>query len=136
MLVRKIFLFSFLLFSIFQKGELLAQEDNSKLMEDTKTDFLIVVGGGAAGGILGLSTLSFVDKPSRHTRNVLVGAALGIVAGVAVVVYNRANETSQSVYESSSSFNTNERSLWHEREFFSHVSKDQDLSLTLASIKF
>jgi hypothetical protein len=60
---------------------------------DSKNDLLVVVSGGLAGAVLGLSTLSFVDQPRLHTRNILVGASFGIIIGVIYVAMNQANRS-------------------------------------------
>jgi len=70
---------------------------------------LIVAGAGAAGAILGLSTLSFVERPSNHLRNVWTGAALGIIAGVIFVAYNGAQKGSEGLVSE-----TEHRKLWHD----------------------
>jgi uncharacterized membrane protein YebE (DUF533 family) len=98
--------------------------DVEAFVEDTKTDLLIVISGGLAGAILGLSTLSFVEEPKRHTRNIIVGASLGIIAGVAYVAFNQANKSQEMFYggeeanlESSKNFDTFARNDWHHDEF-------------------
>ena len=45
---------------------------------------------GAFGAVLGLSTLSFTSQPSKHMKNILIGGALGIIAGVVYVAYDAA----------------------------------------------
>jgi hypothetical protein len=94
-------------------------EDLDGLVADTKSDILVVVGGGLAGAVLGLSTLSFVDEPKDHTRNILVGASIGIIAGVAVVAFSQASKSRDLIYgseegtEASLEFNTRDRKEWH-----------------------
>ena len=93
------------------------------LVEDTKSDLLIVVGGGLAGAVLGLSTLSFVEEPKDHTRNIIVGASIGIIAGVAYVAFSQANKSREAIYgtpeeeayynRDSKSFDTTRRISWH-----------------------
>lgn len=98
-----------------------------ELVNKSKSDLLIVAGGGLAGAILGLSTLSFVDEPKKHTKNILTGASIGIIAGVIFVGYTQATETKESVYSSinSKDFDTSSRDSWHNEE----LSKfDSDLS--------
>jgi hypothetical protein len=95
-----------------------SDEDLDGLVADTKSDILVVVGGGLAGAVLGLSTLSFVDEPKDHTRNILVGASIGIIAGVAAVAFNQASKSRDLIYgseeeEASIEFDTNDRSKWH-----------------------
>lgn len=78
-----------------------AQSGSSSIADDSLRDAYIVGGCGLAGAILGLSTLSFVEEPKEHTRNILMGAAVGIVAGVAVVAYFQANNSKTIMGESS-----------------------------------
>ena len=104
---------------------LFAQENElDGLVSDTKNDLLVVVGGGLAGAVLGLSTLSFVEEPKEHTRNILVGASLGIIAGVGYVAFSQANKTQDLIYgaepeeeyskaESHKNFGSYARSSWH-----------------------
>ena len=73
-----------------------AQEDKGAggFVDDSIQDMSIVLGAGAAGAILGLSTLSFVETPSDHTKNIAVGGAIGIIIGVSVVILSQASRTS------------------------------------------
>jgi H+/Cl- antiporter ClcA len=90
-------------------------QDEDDIIKNTQNDILIVVAAGAAGAILGLSTLSFVDKPSQHIANTWTGAALGIIAGVIVVAYNSAQKGSEELQsdEASLDFSSSERVAWH-----------------------
>jgi hypothetical protein len=98
-------------------------EGLESLMDDTKSDLLIVVGGGIAGAVLGLSTLSFVEEPKDHTRNIVVGASIGIIAGVAYVALSQANKSRDAIYgtpeeeayykRGTKSFDTTKRLSWH-----------------------
>lgn len=111
----KIFLIALMSFSLYaQDGEL------SKFVEDGKNDLMVVLAGGGAGAILGLSTLSFVDEPSEHLSNIVTGAAVGIIAGVAYVVYLQATEGQGMVFTLNSDdafdFSTKARSSWHTQE--------------------
>jgi hypothetical protein len=74
-----------------------AEEQGSGVIDESIRDMSIVLGSGAVGAILGLSTLSFVNSPSKHWKNVAVGGAIGIVFGVAAVVFNQANRSSSSM---------------------------------------
>lgn len=67
---------------------------SSGLIDDSIRDMTVVLGSGAVGAILGLSTLSFVERPSDHWKNVAVGGALGIVVGVGAVIFNAASRSS------------------------------------------
>ena len=95
--------------------------DLEGLVTDTKNDLLVVVGGGLAGAVLGLSTLSFVEEPKEHTRNIIVGASIGIIAGVGFVALSQATKTQDMLYGGEEDvvktdpkeFNTYARSGWH-----------------------
>jgi len=96
-----------------------------ELVDDTKSDLLAVVGGGLAGAILGLSTLSFVEEPKDHTKNIIVGAAIGIIAGVGFVAFSQASKSAlmfdqegveaslRRKEESIKTFDTYARVDWH-----------------------
>jgi uncharacterized membrane protein YebE (DUF533 family) len=87
-------------------------QDVDDIVRNTQNDIMLVGAAGAAGGVLGLSTLSFVDKPSKHISNIWTGAALGVIAGVLYVAYNSAQKGSEDL-QSSSEFNSTERFAWH-----------------------
>jgi hypothetical protein len=90
-------------------------QSNDDLIKNTQDDILLVAGSGAAGAILGLSTLSFVDRPSQHVSNIWTGAALGVIAGVIFVAYNSAQKGSEEL-QASQEFNSFERLAWHEEK--------------------
>jgi hypothetical protein len=55
-----------------------------------------IVGACAVGGaVLGLSTLPFTEEPGDHLKNILVGGAIGLIFGVAIVAYSQATTTSE-----------------------------------------
>ncbi len=103
-----------LLFATVSLNSAHAQQDED-IIKNTQTDFLIVAAAGAGGALLGLSTLSFVDKPSNHIANIWTGGALGIIAGVLFVAYNSAQKGSEDLQseEASVDFNSSERFAWH-----------------------
>lgn len=68
---------------------------------DPMSDLYIVLGAGSAGAILGLSTLSFASEPSKKIKNVSMGAAVGIILGVGIVIYNQATRASTEIYTDS-----------------------------------
>ena len=58
---------------------------------------------GAFGAVLGLSTLSFVDRPSAHLKNIMIGGALGIILGVGYVAWEASTSSSpitENLYQS------------------------------------
>jgi hypothetical protein len=85
---------------------------SSELIKNTRNDMLIVLGAGGTGAILGLSTLSFVERPGDNLRNVYTGAALGVIGGVIYVIYNSAQRGTEEL-EASVDFSTSERFAWH-----------------------
>ena len=74
-----------------------AQVSPESMMDESLRDISVVLGIGAVGAVIGLSTLSFVNNPSKHWKNVTVGAAVGIVIGVAVVAFTQVSKSSSSV---------------------------------------
>lgn len=122
---------AFLVFQLLTLNVALAQEEAAEddIIKNTQNDILIVAGAGAAGAILGLSTLSFYDKASKHISNVWTGAAIGIIAGVIFVAYSSAQKGSEELQGSipSEGFSTSERVAWH-----SQTSED----LSLSSVQF
>lgn len=95
MFLRQIMVSLALIFLIVQPIATMAKDEAPNgLVDDSIRDMTIVFGTGAAGAVLGLSTLSFVDEPSKHMKNVAIGGAIGIVIGVAAVVFYQASKTS------------------------------------------
>lgn len=84
-------------FSIFSitlpSGRLSAAEGSGGVFDESLQDFTVVISLGGAGAVLGLSTLSFVERPGDHLRNIVVGAALGVVIGVSVVAWKQATQS-------------------------------------------
>ncbi len=96
-----------------------AQEESETddVIKNTQNDILLVAGAGAAGAVIGLSTLSFVEKPSEHISNIWTGAAIGVIAGVIWVAYNSAQRNQEDLIdeEASLEFNSSERFAWHQK---------------------
>lgn len=103
-----------------------SQEGEDDIIKSTQNDIMLIGAAAAGGAILGLSTLSFVDKPSKHISNIWTGAAIGVIAGVIFVAYNSAQKSSEDL-QSSINFNTNERLAWH---------AENTENLTLPSVQF
>ena len=87
----------FLLLGAFFQPEILAQDTGVKdIYERSMMDLTIVSAMGLAGGILGLSTLSFLDEPEENLDNIITGGAIGIIVGVAWVSFSAYQETAIS----------------------------------------
>lgn len=100
----------------------LAQNNQPDLVDSSIRDITTVMMTGAGGAVLGLSTLSFVDEPKDHLRNILVGGAIGIIIGVGVVAYNQANvrkdDFKTGFHEKDGlEFSTAARHQWHQDEY-------------------
>lgn len=118
----RIFFFATLLttFSFSASAQGGQQED---IFAQSMQDMWIVVGTTAGGAILGLSTLSFVDEPSEHLKNIVVGGAIGVIVGVGIVAYKQAN-VSKDLYKGT--FNpsetpemtTSQRMAWHTKNHY------------------
>ncbi len=113
----KKYLALFLCFMLLSSPLAVAQEE-SDFVKNTQQDIMLVGAAGLGGAILGLSTLSFYETPSKHVSNIWTGAAIGVIAGVLWVAYNSAQKGSEELVGSHSSeeFSTHERSLWHIEE--------------------
>ena len=108
MIIKKYFSYSlFLCLVLFgQSAFCAAEESTSDFVDDSLKDISIVMGTGVFGAILGLSTLSFVDEPSSHLKNIAIGGSVGIVLGVGIVVFTQASK-STSVIGSKEDIQTN-----------------------------
>ena len=116
----------FLLLSAIANPAQAQENDEDDIIKNSQNDIMIVGAAGVGGAILGLSTLSFVERPSKHIANVWTGAALGIVAGVVFVAYNSAQKGSEEL-QASSEFNSSERFTWH---------SEKSANLTFPSVQF
>ena len=109
----------------------LAQNDDP-LLDTSMRDALTVVAMGSAGAILGLSTLSFVEEPKDHLKNIVVGGAIGIIVGVGFVAWGQASKSRDSYQQSfdeggegafiPTDYPTYARRSWHHEAHTSQVS--------------
>lgn len=105
-----------------------AQGKEDPLVADTMKNIWIVTGVAAAGAVLGLSTLSFVDEPSENLKNIVTGGAIGVIVGVGIVAYQQATKSKEmyqygfvpSPLETQEQFSTVMRSQWHRDSFSSN----------------
>lgn len=104
-------------FIVLNPLELSAQEAPTigGLFDESVKDISVVLGAGAAGAILGLSTLSFVEKPKDHTKNIAIGGAIGIVIGVGIVMFGQATKSQTTIM--SQNTNPENSSLLNMKEF-------------------
>ncbi len=93
---------------------------DSTYFEDSFRDISIVGATAVGGAVLGLSTLSFVDEPGDHLKNIVIGSAVGIIVGVGLVAYMAASKGKNAVEGASllkpsddQKFATTTRTQWH-----------------------
>lgn len=65
-----------------------AQKNDETNPYDTRQTVGTILLTGLAGGVLGLSTLSFYDQPQDHIRNITFGAGLGMIAAAIYLTAN------------------------------------------------
>lgn len=97
-----------------------AQDKDTDIVKSTQQDLVLVGVAGLGGAVLGLSTLSFYDKPSKHVSNIWMGGAIGVIAGVILVALNNAQKSQEVVDETvylspkmTPDFSTTDRGEWH-----------------------
>ncbi len=107
-----------------------ANEDTDPLASSQK-DFYIVLAIAGGGAVLGLSTLSFVEEPGDHLKNLYIGAAIGTIVGVAFVAYSQASKSKeifngdlQANNSGGIRFDTVTRKNWHQKSFFANQMND------------
>ena len=122
------FITLFLLINCLVGSDSSAEVNDSKLLEDSVNDMYVVAGSGLGGAVIGLSTLSFASEPGDHLKNILVGASLGVIGGVAFVGYSTANKGRDMYYDASfhkelkKEFSSSQRVAWHQLERKGHKS--------------
>lgn len=92
------------------------------IYDQTRDDFMIVTLAGVSGAVLGLSTLSFTTSPKKHSRNILTGAAIGLVAGVIYVAYRQATDVDNLPLKESNSYFDRET---YDKEILGKLSVDR-----------
>ena len=95
----KIVLFAFFVFAVGSQAQVGTGEEEIDAFGTSARDFAIVGATTALGALIGASTLSFVDKPKRHLKKVVVGGSIGVIIGVGVVAYLQATKSQQSYEE-------------------------------------
>jgi len=79
-----------LAFTMMAASPLRAQEEKDSAGNnlDARQAVATILLSGLIGGILGLSTLSFYKNPQDNIRNITWGAAIGMLASIAVLSVN------------------------------------------------
>ncbi len=116
------------------------------ILAQSMSDAITVGAIGGIGAVLGLSTLSFVEEPSEHLKNIVVGGAIGIIVGVGVIAFKQANMSKdlyqESVYsepEASPGMTTAMRVGWHKRNHYqinSNLGKENSINLPGVNLQF
>lgn len=98
MTIKKFISHLVLIAALFSQTSLAFSADaGESVIDDSLRDITVVAGLGAVGAVLGLSTLSFVETPSEHLKNIAVGGAIGVVVGVAVVIFTQATKSTSVI---------------------------------------
>ena len=53
----------------------------------------VILMSGLVGGVLGLSTLSFYDRPQDNIRNITIGAGVGMISAALFMTYTVSQTT-------------------------------------------
>lgn len=109
----------------------------STYFEDSFRDVSIVGATAVGGAVLGLSTLSFVEEPGDHLKNIVVGAAIGIIIGVGLVAYMAATKNKDKFEDNAfyiqpnkdTQFATTSRMQWHSAKHSAFNAKVKDPSM-------
>ncbi len=108
-------------------------QSSDDIVASTQNDILLVGAAGLGGAVIGLSTLSFYDKPSQSLGNIWTGAAIGIIAGVIIVALGHAQKTQDNLTtyspKTTPEFSTAARGDWH----FEHINSFSNVSSGMSS---
>lgn len=128
----------------------MAQDDGAgggdDIFASSMTDAITVAAIGGFGAVLGLSTLSFVDEPSEHLKNIVVGGAIGVIVGVGVVAFKQAN-VSKDLYQDGAFNSPSEnpdmttamRTAWHKRNHYQingNLGKENSVNMPGVNFQF
>jgi hypothetical protein len=118
---RKVTLITISFFSLVFTPCIFAQAENSNdILEESLGDITTVAAIGLGGAILGLSTLSFVEEPKDHLKNVLIGGAFGVILGVGLVAWQQASKSKGSYEDlglkTTPNFGTVQRVAWQQSQ--------------------
>lgn len=116
------------------------------IFAQSMNDIITVGACGGIGAVLGLSTLSFVEEPSEHLKNIVVGGAIGIIIGVGVVAFKQAN-VSKDIYQQGAILSPSEqpqmttamRNTWHQKNHYQindNLGKDSSITMPGVNLQF
>ena len=100
---------------VFAQGVVAKEID---IFEKSLDDLSLMATMGAAGGVIGLSTLSFVEDPWDRLQNIVTGAAIGIIVGVGWLGYEQVIKSYDDM--SAESFHSFDRMSWKTASTLSH----------------
>ena len=144
MVCKKIKLLGLVISLIFSSPGLSQEGGGDEYFEDGFRDISRIGATAVGGTILGLSTLSFVDEPGDHLKNIYVGTAIGVIIGVGLVAYMAATKN-KGLYEDNASlkspppgklFATGQRKLWHQKIHSAHNKQQSEPSLLGYQFRF
>lgn len=82
-----------------------AQTGSRMEAPSVKSQVAKIILSGLGGAVLGISTLSFYDKPQDHLSNVAIGGALGVALGSIYVTQESLEQNSLTTWDEGGSFN-------------------------------
>jgi len=97
--------------------------DIAEIRSGLKSDFRMIVFAGLGGAVLGLSTLSFVEKPSKEIKRIYIGFAVGAIIASIFVLYKA---TSKSMTGAGISTLTNPPDSYIEDYYDDEYYEDED----------
>lgn len=94
-LLNFLFVFSFLAGAVLPEVSFAQAANGANSQKSSssgpKKQLGIIIFSGVAGGLLGLSTLSFYGRPQDKLANIAIGFAIGIIGGAVYTTYKAAS---------------------------------------------
>lgn len=111
-----------LIISLFSQYVFCKENLIENTIETGKSDLTVIGVSSGIGGVLGLSSLAFIDNSNNKSAPILLGAALGGIVGLGIVAWGHANSP-KPYYSDSRDFNTELRRIWHEQKYCENLPK-------------
>lgn len=92
-----------------------AQDDSSSRTASPRKQIATIIFAGLAGGVLGLSTLSFYGRPQDKLSNVPMGAGVGVIIGAIYTTYKAAAQP-REFFDGSTEPSSLEPEVWHQAQ--------------------